>query len=74
MNCWPAFFSNRVIDKFYHGFCNRTIWPLRSYPYNDFPGKRGDIFSHIILWAYALIHIMTFLERQWPRHAFLENE
>jgi len=31
MNCWPVFFSNRVIDKFYHGFCNRTIWPLFHY-------------------------------------------
>jgi trehalose 6-phosphate synthase/phosphatase len=30
----PIFLSEKTMDKFYHGFCNRTIWPLFHYfPY-----------------------------------------
>jgi len=28
---YPVFLSETAMDKFYHGFCNRTIWPLFHY-------------------------------------------
>jgi trehalose 6-phosphate synthase/phosphatase len=28
---YPVFLSEKVMDKFYNGFCNRTIWPLFHY-------------------------------------------
>jgi len=32
-NAWPVFLSKRVVDKFYHGFCNKILWPLfHSFP------------------------------------------
>jgi len=30
-NCYPVFLSVRDVQNFYHGFCNRTIWPLFHY-------------------------------------------
>ncbi len=27
----PVFLSARAMDQFYHGFCNKTIWPLFHY-------------------------------------------
>ena len=27
----PVFLSDRSMDQFYHGFCNKTIWPLFHY-------------------------------------------
>lgn len=29
--CWPVFLSRKQIDKYYLGFCNKTIWPLFHY-------------------------------------------
>ncbi len=29
--CYPVFLPGQVIDKFYHGLCNKTIWPLFHY-------------------------------------------
>src|SRR3990170_2956421 len=28
---YPVFLSEKVMEKFYHGFCNKTIWPLFHY-------------------------------------------
>lgn len=28
---YPVFLTERAMDRFYHGFCNRTIWPLFHY-------------------------------------------
>ena len=28
---YPVYFSAEAMDKFYHGFCNKTIWPLFHY-------------------------------------------
>lgn len=28
---YPVFLSEKVMDNFYHGFCNKTIWPLFHY-------------------------------------------
>ncbi|MBN2019767.1 MAG: bifunctional alpha,alpha-trehalose-phosphate synthase (UDP-forming)/trehalose-phosphatase [Sedimentisphaerales bacterium] len=30
-NAYPVFLSERSMEKFYHGFCNKTIWPLFHY-------------------------------------------
>ncbi len=30
-NCVPIFLSQREIDNYYLGFCNRTLWPLFHY-------------------------------------------
>ncbi len=30
-NCYPVFFSDKQIDDYYDGFCNKTIWPLFHY-------------------------------------------
>jgi trehalose 6-phosphate synthase/phosphatase len=29
--CYPVFLSERDVEDYYHGFCNRTIWPLFHY-------------------------------------------
>lgn len=30
-NAYPVFLSEDVMENFYHGFCNKTIWPLFHY-------------------------------------------
>jgi len=30
-NCHPIFLSRRQIERYYQGFCNKTIWPLFHY-------------------------------------------
>lgn len=30
-NCYPVFISKRAVERFYHGFCNETLWPLFHY-------------------------------------------
>lgn len=30
-HAYPVFLSESAMDRFYHGFCNRTIWPLFHY-------------------------------------------
>ncbi len=29
--CAPVFLSRKELNRFYHGFCNKTIWPLFHY-------------------------------------------
>lgn len=29
--CYPVFISQRDVNEFYYGFCNKTIWPLFHY-------------------------------------------
>ncbi|MGC9101503.1 bifunctional alpha,alpha-trehalose-phosphate synthase (UDP-forming)/trehalose-phosphatase [Desulfurella multipotens] len=31
IHCYPVFLTEKEMDKFYLGFCNRTIWPLFHY-------------------------------------------
>ena len=31
MNLSPVFLSEKVMDRFYYGFCNKTVWPLFHY-------------------------------------------
>lgn len=37
-DCIPVFIDESMIDKFYYGFCNKTIWPLFHYfqPYTEY--------------------------------------
>ncbi|HEY1013147.1 MAG TPA: trehalose-6-phosphate synthase [Herpetosiphonaceae bacterium] len=28
VQAWPVFIEPAVMDAFYHGFCNKTLWPL----------------------------------------------
>ena len=30
-NAYPVFLSEEAMENFYHGFCNKTIWPLFHY-------------------------------------------
>ena len=30
-HCWPVFLTETEMENFYHGFCNKTIWPLFHY-------------------------------------------
>ena len=30
-NCYPVFLSQKDIEDYYYGFCNKTIWPLFHY-------------------------------------------
>ncbi|HCO96425.1 MAG TPA: bifunctional alpha,alpha-trehalose-phosphate synthase (UDP-forming)/trehalose-phosphatase, partial [Phycisphaerales bacterium] len=30
-NCMPVFLSKKQIERYYLGFCNKTIWPLFHY-------------------------------------------
>ena len=30
-NCHPVFLSQSDVEDYYHGFCNKTIWPLFHY-------------------------------------------
>ncbi len=30
-SCHPVFLSGQTIERFYHGFCNKTLWPLFHY-------------------------------------------
>lgn len=33
-SCYPVFINQKIMNKFYEGFCNKTIWPLFHYfPY-----------------------------------------
>ena len=31
LNCYPVFLSQNDIEKYYHGFSNKTLWPLFHY-------------------------------------------
>lgn len=31
LHCYPVFLTEEVMEKFYQGFCNSTIWPLFHY-------------------------------------------
>jgi trehalose 6-phosphate synthase/phosphatase len=30
-NCYPVLLSEHDVEAYYHGFCNRTVWPLFHY-------------------------------------------
>lgn len=42
--CCPVFLSQRDIEDYYHGFCNKTIWPLFHY-YPSYAGYSKDLWE-----------------------------
>ena len=34
-NSFPVYLSTQEMDQFYHGFCNKTLWPLFHYFTSD---------------------------------------
>jgi trehalose 6-phosphate synthase/phosphatase len=44
-NAHPVFLSERSMQKFYHGFCNKTIWPLFHY-FSSFAEYEQDCYAH----------------------------
>lgn len=58
LHAYPTFLSEAAMDKFYYGFCNRTIWPLFHYftsnvVYDegnwDYYKKVNDVFCDAVL-------------------------
>jgi trehalose 6-phosphate synthase/phosphatase len=45
----PVFVPEETMDKFYHGFCNKTIWPLFHYfpSFADFDEANWDFYQDV---------------------------
>jgi trehalose 6-phosphate synthase/phosphatase len=45
----PIFLSERDMDNFYHGFCNKTIWPLFHYfpSYASYQAEYWEHYRHV---------------------------
>ena len=50
-NCYPLFLPEKVMDKFYHGFCNKTLWPLlHSFlDYVEYDDENWQIYNEVNL-------------------------
>jgi trehalose 6-phosphate synthase/phosphatase len=46
---YPVFLSEKEMDKFYFGFCNRTIWPLFHYlpSYVSYDAENWDSYQYV---------------------------
>jgi trehalose 6-phosphate synthase/phosphatase len=44
-NAYPVFLTEHSMDKFYHGFCNKTIWPLFHY-FSSYVVYDQSYFAH----------------------------
>lgn len=46
LSCYPVFISERLVEKYYEGFSNRTIWPLfHSFPaYTKYSGSEWEAY------------------------------
>ncbi|MDE3056363.1 MAG: bifunctional alpha,alpha-trehalose-phosphate synthase (UDP-forming)/trehalose-phosphatase [Bacteroidota bacterium] len=46
-NYTPVFMSERLVEKFYEGFCNRTVWPLlHSFPmYTKYSAAEWEAYN-----------------------------
>lgn len=45
----PVFLTEQEMDDFYHGFCNKTIWPLFHYfpAYTDFKTENWQVYVEV---------------------------
>jgi len=45
----PVFLNENIMDKFYYGFCNKTIWPLFHYfpAYSIFNNEMWEIYKKV---------------------------
>jgi trehalose 6-phosphate synthase/phosphatase len=61
MHCYPVFLTEKEMDKFYLGFCNKTIWPLFHYfpTIASFEKEQYDVYKSVSLkFAKALSNII----------------
>jgi trehalose 6-phosphate synthase/phosphatase len=51
MHCYPVFLTEKEMDKFYLGFCNKTIWPLFHYfpTIASFEKEHYDVYKSVNL-------------------------
>ncbi len=49
IHCYPVFLTEKEMDKFYLGFCNRTIWPLFHYfpTITSFEKEHFDVYKSV---------------------------
>lgn len=47
--CYPVFLSRKDVDRYYNGFCNRTIWPLFHYfpTYADYDNEYWKTYKKV---------------------------
>lgn len=45
LHAHPVFLSDRSMEKFYHGFCNKTIWPLFHY-FPSYVACEESLYAH----------------------------
>ena len=47
--CLPVFLTDRILDKFYNGFCNKNLWPLfHSFPsYAEYDNQHWEIYKEV---------------------------
>lgn len=45
LQAYPVFLPEKVMEKFYHGFCNKTIWPLFHY-FPSYAIYNADYWTH----------------------------
>lgn len=45
----PVFLDESIMDEFYHGFCNKTLWPLFHYfpSYTAYDEASWDVYQHV---------------------------
>ncbi|MGI5908611.1 MAG: bifunctional alpha,alpha-trehalose-phosphate synthase (UDP-forming)/trehalose-phosphatase [Christensenellales bacterium] len=48
-NCLPVFLTEEEISRYYHGFCNKTIWPLFHYFTNkaEYDGETWEAYKDV---------------------------
>src|SRR5659263_291125 len=48
-HAYPIFLSRKTMDKFYYGFCNKTIWPLFHYfpSYTVYEEDSWRYYNHV---------------------------
>ena len=48
-NALPVYLSEKEIDNYYHGFCNKTLWPLFHYfqVYTNYDEEYWDYYTEV---------------------------
>ncbi len=67
-NHTPVFMSERLVEKFYEGFCNRTIWPLlHSFPmYTKYSASEWEAYKEAnLLFAEKVIKVARHDDTIW---------
>ncbi|KAG0455220.1 hypothetical protein HPP92_024512 [Vanilla planifolia] len=52
-NCVPAFLPAELLERFYHGFCKKQLWPLFHYML-PFSAEHGNRFDRSLWESYVL--------------------